>query len=85
MEAGDQQNYLRTFSFGSQGSSYAAYANYLDLDPTYKDSFGRPLMRMTFDFPDNDIRMSNYVTDRMEDIAKALKPREYIVARRTKA
>jgi GMC oxidoreductase len=39
---------------------------------------------MTFDFPDNDICMSNYVTDRMEDIAKALKPREYIVSRRTK-
>jgi len=39
---------------------------------------------MTFDFPENDIRMSNYVTDRMEEIAKALKPREYIVSRRTK-
>jgi gluconate 2-dehydrogenase alpha chain len=39
---------------------------------------------MTFDFPDDDIRMSNYVTDRMEDIAKALKPREYVFSRRTK-
>jgi gluconate 2-dehydrogenase alpha chain len=37
---------------------------------------------MTFDFPDNDIRMSNYVTDRMEEIAKELKPREYVVTRR---
>jgi gluconate 2-dehydrogenase alpha chain len=79
-----KQSYLRSFSIGSQGSSYASYANHLDLDPTYKDRFGRPLLRMTFDFPDNDIRMSNYVTDRMEDIAKALKPREYTVGRRTK-
>jgi len=79
-----KQNYLRFFSMGSQGSSYAAYTNYLDLDPTYKDRFGLPLLRMTFDFPDNDIRMSNYVTDRMEEIAKALKPREYVVSRRTK-
>ena len=30
---------------------------------------------MTFDFPDNDIRMSNYVTDQMETIAKAMNPR----------
>ncbi len=29
-----------------------------------RDRFGRPLMRMTFDFPDNDIRMSaNWVTE----------------------
>ena len=26
--------------------------NYLDLDPTYKDPLGRPLMRMTFDYQD---------------------------------
>ena len=31
---------------------------YLDLDPTYKDRFGRPLMRMTFDFHDNEFKMS---------------------------
>ena len=79
-----RQNYLRSFSFTSQGSSYAAHANYLDLDPTYKDRFGRPLLRMTFDFPDNDIRMSNYVTDKMEGIAKALNPRQYVPSRRTK-
>jgi gluconate 2-dehydrogenase alpha chain len=79
-----KENYLRFFSMGSQGSSSSAYANHLDLDPTYKDRFGQPLLRMTFDFPDNDIRMSNYVTDRMEDIAKALKPRQYVVSRRTK-
>jgi gluconate 2-dehydrogenase alpha chain len=79
-----KQNYLRSFAFTSQGSSYPAYANHLDLDPTYKDRFGRPLLRMTFDFPDNDIRMSNHITDQMEGIAKALKPRQYVVARRAK-
>ncbi len=78
-------NYLRTLSFGSQGSSYAARTNYLDLDPTYTDRFGRPLMRMTFDFPDNDIRMSNWVSDRMEQIAKALNPRQMVSVRRSKS
>jgi gluconate 2-dehydrogenase alpha chain len=81
---GAKKNYLRSFGFASQGSSYAAYANHLDLDPTYTDRFGRPLLRMTFDFPDNDIRMSNYVVDKMEPIAKAMNPRQYVVQRRAK-
>jgi gluconate 2-dehydrogenase alpha chain len=79
-----KETYLRFFTMGSQGSSYATPGNHLDLDPTYKDRFGLPLLRMTFDFPDNDIRMSNYVTDKMEGIAKALAPRQYVVSRRTK-
>src|SRR5271155_375726 len=33
----NKQNYLRNFSLGTQGSSYATYVNHLDLDPTYKD------------------------------------------------
>ena len=79
-----KKNFLRSFGFTSQGSSYAAYANHLDLDPTYTDRFGRPLLRMTFDFPDNDIRMSDYVVDKMELIAKAMNPRQYVVHRRAK-
>jgi gluconate 2-dehydrogenase alpha chain len=79
-----KQNYLRHFRLITQASSYAAFVNHLDLDPTYKDHLGRPLMRMTFDFPDNDIRMSNYVTDKMEEIAKVLQPRQYVVDRRAK-
>jgi gluconate 2-dehydrogenase alpha chain len=79
-----KENYLSSFGFSSQGSSYAARGNYLDLDPTYTDRFGRPLMRMTFDFPDNDIRMSHWVSDRMEEIAKALKPRQSVSSRRNK-
>ncbi|MCK9913575.1 GMC family oxidoreductase [Microbacteriaceae bacterium K1510] len=79
------ENYLRVLGFSSQGSSYATRGNYLDLDPTYTDRFGRPLMRMTFDFPDNDIRMSQWVSDRMEEIGKALKPRQMVSARRRKS
>jgi gluconate 2-dehydrogenase alpha chain len=57
--------------FGSQGSSHPVRENYLDLDPTYTDRHGRPLLRVTFDFPDNDIAMSHYLSDQME---KMLKP-----------
>ena len=57
--------------------------NYLDLDPTYRDVYGRPLMRMTFDFTDNEHKMSDYLTDRAADIAKAMKPREINAKKRT--
>src|SRR3546814_19222122 len=50
--------------------------NYLGLDPTYRDVYGRPLMRLTFDFTDNEHRMSDYLTDRLEEIAKVMQPRE---------
>ena len=76
--------YKSTLGFSSQGSSYPTRGNFLDLDPTYTDRFGRPLLRITFDFPDNDIRMSNWVSDRMEDIAKTFGGREYVINRRKK-
>ena len=46
--------------------------NYLSADPTYRDAYGQPLLRITFDFPENDLRMSRYVTDRMVEIARIM-------------
>jgi len=83
-KAATTQAYKSTMTYSSQGSSYPTQGNYLDLDPTYKDRFGRPLLRITFDFSDNDLKMSDYVSDRMEDIAKALGGRQYNSARRKK-
>jgi gluconate 2-dehydrogenase alpha chain len=54
------------------GSSHPSRLNYADLDPTYKDTWGLPLLRITFDFPDNDIRMSNHVTDKTIEIGRAM-------------
>ena len=42
------------------------------LDPTYKDAWGQPLLRMTFDFPENDIRMSQYIADKVVEIGRAM-------------
>src|SRR6185295_6551700 len=36
--------YYGSVDFNTQGSVYANRENYLDLDPTYKDSIGRPLL-----------------------------------------
>jgi gluconate 2-dehydrogenase alpha chain len=66
--------FLRNFSLSVHGSSYAQAGNYLSLDPTYRDQFGRPMLRMTFDFPENDLKMAQYCTDRAAEIAKAMNP-----------
>lgn len=64
--------YLRSGNINTHGTSYSHRNNYLDLDPDYRDAWGRPLVRMTFDFPENDLRMSQYVTDKAAGIAKAM-------------
>jgi gluconate 2-dehydrogenase alpha chain len=54
------------------GTSAASRWNYLDLDPTYRDAWGLPLLRMTFEFPDNDVRMSRYITSKAGEIARRM-------------
>jgi gluconate 2-dehydrogenase alpha chain len=66
------RHYNHTVVLTVHGSSHPTRANYLDLDPTYKDAWGLPLLRMTFDFPDNDIRMSSYVTEKAVEIGRAM-------------
>lgn len=66
------EGYQRGYGLGTQGSSYSYKDCYLDLDPTYKDRFGRPLMRLTFDFHENELKMSAYVTEKLAGIARAM-------------
>lgn len=75
-------NFLASTSVGAHGASMAHVLNYLDLDPTYKDVWGRPLMRMTFDFTSNDRAMEKFMSDRVTQIAKAMGGREINVKRR---
>jgi gluconate 2-dehydrogenase alpha chain len=62
-KAAVKQYYNRLVSFGMQGESPAYRQNYLDLDPTYKDAYGNPLLRITFNFTDNERKMVKYVAD----------------------
>jgi gluconate 2-dehydrogenase alpha chain len=64
-----RRHYNHTAIFNISGASMSMRGNYLDLDPTYRDAWGLPLLRITFDFPDNDLRMARYVTDKASDIA----------------
>ena len=73
------ETYRKALTLGVHGSCYSYRDCFLDLDPTYKDRFGRPLMRMTFDFHDNELKMSDYLTNRLADIARAMNPSEIAV------
>lgn len=66
------RHYNHTSVLNVHGSSVAHPSNYLDLDPTYKDAWGLPLLRMTFDFPPNDLRMSAFVTGKALEIGRAM-------------
>src|SRR5215510_8392282 len=65
-----KDNYLSTVhsGAGAHGSCYSYRDNHIDLDPTYKDRFGRPLIRLTNDFHENELKMSAFLTDRYAEI-----------------
>lgn len=66
--------YGRSMNIGSHGSNMAYRDCYLDLDPTYRNKFGQPMLRMTFDWKPNDIRMTQFMRSRIEPIAQSMKP-----------
>jgi gluconate 2-dehydrogenase alpha chain len=67
-----RRHYNHTVSVGSHGSSMPVRANYLSADPTWRDAYAQPMLRITFDFPENDLRMSRYLTDRAVEIARLM-------------
>ena len=68
------ETYNHAFGITIHGASMAAHANHLDLDPTCRDMFSNPLLRVTFDFPKNDKRMAAWITGRVGDLARAMGP-----------
>lgn len=66
------KSYNTTMGVGAQGSVMSYRDNYLDLDPTYKDPLGRPLLRMTFDYKPNEQKMANWMAERSGEIVKAM-------------
>ncbi|MFC0710785.1 GMC family oxidoreductase [Azorhizophilus paspali] len=71
--------YTHTLSMDAHGSNMSYRDNYLDLDPTYKDAYGQPLLRMTFDWKENEYKMTRYVTEQMRKIAGAMNPKAIAV------
>lgn len=69
------ENYLHHLSMDVHGAHQSYRVNHLDLDPTYKNIYGQPLLRMTFNWQPNDIKMNQFMFKKMELIAKAMKPK----------
>ena len=76
-------NYNKAITLATHGSCYSYKDTFLDLDPTYRDRLGRPLMRITFDFHPNELKMSAFLTDRLGEIVTAMKPRQIVKTPRT--
>ena len=73
-KAAVKKHYRHSAIFISQGSVMSYRDRFLDLDPTYKDSHGLPLLRMTFDWHDNEYKMAAHSAARLEEIVKEMKP-----------
>ncbi len=69
-----RNTYRRTVSIGAQAESPAYRQHYVDLDPTYRDAFGDPLLRITFDWEPNERRMMDYLGRRVEPLMRAMRP-----------
>ena len=52
--------YQAAMSISASGSVMANRYNCYDLDPTYRNAFGQPLMRMTFDYKENEHKMGQH-------------------------
>jgi gluconate 2-dehydrogenase alpha chain len=75
-----RDNYLSTLNTsGAVHASFYSYRdNYLDLDPIYKDRFGRPLMRMTIDLHENELKMSAFLTDKFAEIVEHMGAKQVV-------
>ncbi|BDH47505.1 GMC family oxidoreductase [Salmonella enterica subsp. enterica serovar Choleraesuis] len=67
--------YTHHLSMDAHGAHQSYRVNYMDLDPNYKNIHGQPLLRMTFDWQENDVKMSQFMHEKMGKIAQAMNPK----------
>lgn len=63
----------------TEGESPAYAGNFCDLDPTYRDAWGQPLLRITFDWMENERRMYRFLAARCVEIMRAMRPDRMVV------
>ncbi len=63
---------------GVHGSMYSYRDVFVDLDPDYRDRFDRPLVRITMDFHDNELKQNRFLTDRFAEIFQAMGARQVV-------
>ncbi|SFB01942.1 gluconate 2-dehydrogenase alpha chain [Lentibacillus halodurans] len=62
----------RSLSVGAQGASMPHKNNFVDLDPTYTDAHGNPLLRLTYDFTEQDRKLQEYLSARAAEIMEKM-------------
>lgn len=62
----------RSLTISTEGASMPHQDNYMDLDPTYTDAYGNPLLRLTYDFTDQDRKLYAYLADRAAEIMEEM-------------
>lgn len=67
-----KDTFLHSGRIEAQMSNMAYRQCFLDLDPVYKDAYGTPLLRMTMNWQDNDLRMSEFFGTKLAAIGKAM-------------
>jgi gluconate 2-dehydrogenase alpha chain len=69
-----RRNWDSYASIVTEGESIAYEDNYLDLDPNYRDRYGNPLLRLTFDWHDNEQKLWRFVAARAKEIMARMNP-----------
>lgn len=80
---GKKEAYQRTMSVSAEGSVMSYKNAYIDLDPTYKDIWGIPLARMTFDWHENEYRQGDYLAKQITKICEAMEDVESFTIHKT--
>lgn len=69
-----RRNWDGFMSISIQGESLPYEDQFLDLDPNYRDRHGLPLLRVTYDFHDNDRNLYRYLAARCAEIMERMNP-----------
>ena len=75
--------YNQSFNIGAQMGITSYRGHYLDLDPTYKDAYGLPLLRLTFDWGSNERKASDYIAGVLERMVRTMGASKYNISRLT--
>jgi gluconate 2-dehydrogenase alpha chain len=69
-----RRNWDSYVSIVTEGESLPYEDQFLDLDPNYRDRYGTPLLRITFDWHDNQRNLWRYVAQRAKEIMDRMQP-----------
>src|SRR5699024_1814849 len=66
------ENYTRTLRIQAQCATLPYKDNYLDLDEEYTDAYDVPLVKLTYNFTDQDRGVQKYTIDRAAEVVEEM-------------